>query len=627
MRIRPFIASLALLATLSIGTFQIAHAAEPEWRHATSASGEPKYAADFKHYDFVNPDAPKGGTLNQIAQGSFDSLNAFVVQGTSAAGLPGGTILGGLLYDTLMSRALDEPATNYGLVAEAISYPDDFAWTKFRLNPAAKWHDGQPITAEDVVWSFDTLKVQSPLYNKYYHDVTKAEKTGDHEVTFTFATKGNRELPSIVGEFPILPKHWWEGTDKNGNKRDITKPITEIPLGSAAYKIESVDFGKTIIWSRVPDYWGKDIPTNVGRNNFDRIRYEYFRDDNAIWEAFKKGGLQDYRGEPSISRWMREYDFPAFKRGDVIKAVFPERSTGRMQGFLLNTRRDKFKDIRVRQALNLAFDFETMSKNMFFGQYKRINSYFSGSELAASGLPEGKELEILQSVKGEVPEEVFTQEFKNPVSDTPQALRENLRKAVGLLREAGYDQKNGKLVNTKTGAPLTIEFLGDDPRDERTIGPFMASLRKLGIDAQIRAVDAAQFAARINNFDYDVLGIFGIGQTLSPGNEQREFWGSANADVQGGRNYMGIKNPAIDKLIDRVIFTKDRDELVAATRALDRVLLWNYYVVPQWYDDRTKIAYWNKFGMPEKQPDYIGIDPFSWWIDTAKEQALKARAE
>lgn len=627
MRFRRFVISLALLAATSFGALQIAHAAEPEWRHATSALGEPKYKAGFKHYDFVNPDAPKGGTLNLIAQGTFDSLNPFVVQGTSAAGLPGGTIMGGYLYDTLLDRAIDEPATNYGLIAEAISYPDDFSWTKFRLNPAAKWHDGQPITADDVIWSFNVLKEQSPLYNKYYHDVAKVEKTGDREVTFTFAVAGNRELPSIIGEFPILPKHWWEGTDKNGNKRDITKPTSEIPLGSGPYKIESVDFGKTIVWVRVPDYWAKDAPTAVGRNNFERLRFEYFRDDNASWEAFKKGGFQDFRGEPSIGRWTREYNFPAIVRGDVIKAIFQTRSSGRMQGFLLNNRRDKFKDIRVRQALNLAFDFETMSKNMFYGEYKRINSYFSGTELASSGLPQGKELEILQAVKGEVPEEVFTQEFKNPVSDTPQALRENLRKAVGLLREAGYEQQNGKLVNTKTGQPLTIEFLGDDPRDERTIGPYMASLRKLGIDAQIRAVDSAQYAERVNDFDYDVMAIMSIGQTLSPGNEQREFWGSANADVKGGRNYMGIKNPAIDKLIDKVILAKDRDELVAATHALDRVLLWNYYVVPQWYDDRARVAYWNKFGMPDKQPEYAGIDPFSWWIDTAKEQALKARAQ
>ncbi|MEK1888083.1 MAG: extracellular solute-binding protein [Phyllobacterium sp.] len=608
-------------------TYQTVEAAEPEWRKAASVLGEAKYGDDFKHYDYVNPAAPKGGTLNQTAYGSFDSLNPFVVQGTPAAGLPS-TVGGGLLYDTLLSQALDQPATNYGLIAEAIAYPDDFSWVKFRLNPAAKWHDGQPLTVDDVIWSFDTLKAQSPLYNKYYHDVTKAEKTGDHEVMFTFASGGNRELPSIMGDFPILPKHWWEGTDPSGKKRDISKPTTEIPVGSSAYKIESVSPGKTVVWSRVADYWGKDLPTNVGRNNFDRIRYEYFRDQNAEWEAFKKGGFEDYRPEASIGKWMRGYDFPAFQRGDVVKAVFPLRSSGRMQGFLINTRRDKFKDPRVRQALTSAYDFESMSKNLFFGQYKRINSYFSGSELASSGLPTGKELEILETVKGDVPEQVFTKEFKLPVYDTPQSQRDNLRQAVMLLRDAGYEQKNGKLVNAKTGEPFTIEFLADDPSDERFVGPYMASLRKLGIDAQIRVVDNAQYTARVNDFDFDITTPnVVLAQSLSPGNEQRDFWGSGAADTPGSRNYMGIKNPAVDKLIDRIIFAKDRDELVAATHALDRVLLWNYYAVPQWYDDRIKIAYWNKFGMPEKQPDYAGIDPFSWWIDTTKEQALKARAE
>ncbi len=626
MRFRPFVASLALLAVATVSTVQITQAAEPEWRTGTSLLGEPKYGDDFKHYDYVNPDAPKGGTLNQTSEGSFDSLNPYVVQGTPASGL--GALGGGLLYDTLMSQSLDQVGTNYPLIARSLAYPDDFSWVKFRLNPAAKWHDGQPITVDDVIWSFNVLKAQSPLYNKYYHNVEKAEKTGDGEVTFTFASGGNRELPNIMGDLVVLPKHWWEGTDASGKKRDITKPTMEIPLGSSAYKIESVAPGKTIVWGRVENYWGKDLPVNVGRNNFDHIRYEYFRDQNASWEAFKKGGFEDYRGEASIGRWMRGYDFPAVARGDVIKAMFPLRSSGRMQGFLINTRRDKFKDPKVREALNWAYDFESMSKNLFFGQYKRINSYFAGSELASSGLPGGKELEILETVKGEVPEEVFTKEFKLPVYDTPQSQRDNLRHAVQLLRAAGYDQKNGKLVKTETGQPLTIEFLADDPNDERFIGPFMANLRKLGIDAQIRVVDSAQYTSRLSDFDFDITTPNVVmSQSLSPGNEQRDFWSSAAADTAGSRNYMGIKNPAIDKLVDRVIFAKDRDELVAATHALDRVLLWNYYVVPQWYDDRIKIAYWNKFGMPEKQPEYTGIDPFSWWIDTAKEQALKARAE
>jgi microcin C transport system substrate-binding protein len=622
LRFRRFVISLALLAASSLGALQIAHAAEPEWRHASSLTGEPKYGPDFKHYDYVNPDAPKGGTLNQTAEGTFDSLNPYVVQGAPAAGLAG--FGGGYLYDTLMNQSVDQAATTYGLIAEAMSYPDDFAWVKFRLNPAAKWHDGQPITADDVIWSFNVLKKQSPLYSKYYNDVVKAEETGDREITFTFSSAGNRELPNIMGDLVVLPKHWWEGNDASGKKRDITKPTTEIPLGSAAYKIESIVLGKSIVWARVPDYWGKDLPVNVGRNNFDRIRYEYFRDANASWEAFKKGGFEDYRLENRIARWTREYDFPAIKNGDVVKKTFPIHAAGRMQGYLLNTRREKFKDPKVREALTWAFDFESMNKNLFFGQYKRINSYFAGIDLASSGLPEGKELEILQSVKGEIPEEVFTKEFKLPVYDTPQAARENLRHAVLLLRQAGYDQKNGKLVNTQTGQPLTIEFLGNDPSDERVFGPYIENLRRIGIQATIRIVDSNQYVARVNDFDYDSIMTV-MAQSQSPGNEQRDFWGTNAADTPGSRNYMGIKNPAVDKLIDRVVFAKDRQELEAATHALDRVLLWNYYAVPQWYDDKINIAYWNKFGIPDKQPDYVGIDPFSWWIDTAKEQALKGR--
>jgi microcin C transport system substrate-binding protein len=628
LRFRPFVTSLALFATLSIGSVQIAKAAEPEWRNEISLLGEAKYGADFKHYDYVNPDAPKGGTLNQTVEGAFDSLNPFVVQGSGAAGLPPSSnpIGGGLLYDTLLAQAPDQPATYYPLIATAAAYPKDFSWVKFRLNPAAKWHDGQPITAEDVIWSFNTLKAQSPLYNKYYRDVVKVEKTGDREVTFTFSSGGNRELPSIMGDFPVLPQHWWEGNDPNGKKRDISKPTMEIPLGSGPYKIESVSSGKSIIWARVADYWGKDLPINVGRNNFDRIRYEYFRDANASWEAFKKGGFDDYRLENRVGRWMREYDFPAFTKGDVVKRSFPYHAVGRMQGYLLNTRRDKFKDPKVREALTWAYDFETMNKTMFFGQYKRINSYFAGIDLASGGLPTGKELEILNGVKGEVPEEVFSKEFKLPVYDTPQAARENLRHAVTLLRAAGYDQKNGKLVNTQTGQPLTIEFLANDPGDERVFGPFIENLRRIGIQGTIRVVDSSQYIARVNDFDYDAI-MSVIAQSQSPGNEQRDFFSSAAADTPGSRNYMGIKNPAIDKLVDKVVFATDRDDLVAATHALDRVLLWNYYAVPQWYDDKINIAYWNKFGIPANQPDYSGIDPYSWWIDTAKEQAMKVRTE
>jgi len=615
-------AALAVLTTLSLlAPASAALAADAPWRHATSLIGEPKYPEGFAHYDYVNPDAPKGGTLHQAAVGTFDSLNPYIVQGVPAAGLsPFG---GGNLYDTLMAQSLDQAGTTYGLVAEAVSYPDDFSWAKFRLNPKAKWHDGQPLTADDVVWSFDTLKALSPMYNKYYGHVSKAEITGDGEVTFTFDQAGNRELPNIMGDLPILPKHWWEGTDAKGNKRDISKSTLETPLGSGPYKIESVQPSRQIVWSRVPDYWAKDLPPNVGRNNFDRMVIDYYTDSNAEWQAFQKGGFEDFRNENRIGRWMTEYDFPAAKKGDVIKKEFPYHASGRMQGYFLNTRRDKFADPRVRQALGYVFDFETMNRTLFFDKYKRINSYFAGIDLASSGLPQGKELEILETVRAEVPPEVFTTEFKSPVADSPQALRDNLRKAVELFKAAGWVFQNGKLVNEKTGQPFAIEFLENDPSYERIVNPYIANLKRVGIDARLRTVDSAQYVERVNNFDYDVISSV-VGQSQSPGNEQREMWSSAAADQKGSRNYAGIRNPAVDKLIDRVLYAKDREELVAATHALDRVLLWNFYVVPQWYSEELRIAYWNKFGIPEKQPDYVGVDLDSWWIDPAKEKALGA---
>lgn len=609
--------SLSLLLPATTGAM-----ADEAWRTSTSLIGKPKYEDGFKHYDYVNPDAPKGGTLNQAAVGTFDSLNPYIVQGSPAAGLS--QTGGGRLYDTLMDAATDQPGTGYPLIAEALSYPDDYSWVKFRLNPAARWHDGTPITTDDVVWTFNTLKAQSPFHNKYYANVVKAEATGEREVTFTFDKAGNRELPNIMGEMVVLPKHWWEGTDASGKKRDVTKSTLELPLGSGPYKIDSINAGQRIVWARVPDYWAKDLPTQLGRNNFDRVVIDYYRDPNAAWQAFQKGGLDDIRQENRIARWIQEYNFPAVKRGDVIQHSYPVASSGRMQGYVLNQRRDKFKDPLVREALNYVFDFETMNRTLFFDKYKRINSYFAGIDLASSGLPQGQELEILETVRDEVPPEVFTKEFKGPVNDSPQALRDNFRTALQLFEKAGWVLKNNKLVNAKTGEPFTIEFLEADPSFERVVNPYIQNLKRIGIDANLRIVDTAQYIARLNDFDFDVVSTV-MGQSHSPGNEQREFWGSAAADMKGSRNLMGIKNPAIDKLIDRVVYAKDREELVAATHALDRVLLWNYYVVPQWYSDTINVAYWNKFGIPEKQPEYVGIDTESWWIDPAKAAALGAK--
>ena len=589
-----------------------------EWRTSSSLIDPDVETKTFERYDYVNPDAPKGGTFNAIAVGTFDSFNPFIVRGTAAAGLSG---FGGILYDTLMQQSTDSPGTSHGLVADAFKYPDDYSSATYRINPEARWHDGQPITAEDVIWSFNVMKENSQIYNRYFANVTEATKVSDHEVMFSFDQTGNRELPHIIGDLVVLPKHWWEGEDKSGKKRDITKPTLEAPMGSGPYRIESFKPGSEIIWKRVEDYWGADLPVNIGRNNFDRQRYVYFQDDNAAWQAFTKGGFEDFRRENRSQRWSTGYNFPAFNAGDVKKEVFETDSGEPMQGFVLNTRRPQFQDRKVRQALTYAFDFESMNRTLFYGLYTRTDSYFEGGELASSGLPQGKERKILETVRDEVPPEVFTEEFKLPVYDTPQATRQNLRKAFDLLSEAGWENRGGKLVNKETGEPFRIEFLGNDPTDSRVSAPYIDNLRRLGIEATMRIVDTTQYINRYRSFDFDVVTAV-LAQSASPGNEQRDYWSSAAADASGSRNVAGIKDPAIDKLIDRVIYAKDREELVAATHALDRVLLWNFYLVPQWHLPEVWTAYWDKFGKPEKQPTYIGVDIDSWWIDPEKEAAL-----
>lgn len=594
-----------------------------EWRTTSSLLSESKYGENFQRYDYVNPDAPKSGTLNSVAQGTFDSFNPYIVQGTPAAGFAG--FGGGLLYDTLMEQSIDEPGVGHPLIADAYKYPDDYSSATYRLDPRAKWHDGQPITVDDVVWSFQVLKANSPLYARYYDNITEAVALNDREVEFRFDQKGNRELPKIIGDMAVLPKHWWEGTDAKGNKRDITKPTLEAPLGSAAYKIKSFKPGSEIVWERVPDYWGAKVPVKVGRENFDLRRYVYFQDENAAWQAFTKGGLEDIQSENSSRRWATYYNFPAFETGDVIKREFPATSRAFFQGFVMNLRRPQFQDRHVREALTYAFDFETMNRTIFFGFNTRTRSYFVGSDLAATGLPQGKELEILNVYKDQLPQELFTQEYTLPVYDTPQSQRTHLQQAVKLFGGAGWKIQGGKMVNDK-GEQFAIEFLGTtaSDTDEVITTPYINMLKKIGINATLRNVDPGQYVNRVRDFDFDMLTTT-MAQTESPGNEQRDFWSSKAADIPGSRNLMGIKNPVVDALIDKVIFAKDREELVAATRALDRVLLWNFYVVPQYHRSVVWLAYWNKFGMPDKQPDYIGPDIESWWIDPAREAALAAK--
>jgi microcin C transport system substrate-binding protein len=606
--------ALSGVSTLATTQAAVAQSATPggDWRHALSLFGEVKYPADFKHFDYVNPDAPKGGTVRQIALGTFDNFNIAIagVKGNIAGAV-------GLIYESLTTASLDEVSTEYGLLAEAVSHPEDFSSVTYRLRAQAKWHDGKPVTPEDVIFSLESFKKYSPQYSAYYRHVVKAEKLGEREIKFTFDAPGNRELPQIVGQLIVLPKHWWEGSNASGAKRDIGSTTLEVPLGSAAYRIKEFVPGRSVSVERVKDYWGRDLNVNVGRNNFDELRYEYFRDGTVALEAFK-GDQVDWRTENSAKNWATAYDFPAVADKRVILEEFLNRSSGIMQAFAFNIRRDKFKDSRVRRALNYAFDFEEMNKQIFFNQYKRISSYFDGTELASSGLPEGKELEILETVRAEVPPEVFTKPYANPVGGNPEAVRNNLREALQLLKDAGYEVRDRKLVNAKTGAPFELELLGEDPSFERVMLFFKPSLERLGINVSVRTIDATQYENRLRTWDFDIV-VSSWPESLSPGNEQREFWGSQAADMAGSRNVIGIKNPAIDKLIERVIFTKDRADLVAATKALDRVLLWNNYVVPQWTYNKIRTARWDRFGRPPEPPKYgLSGFPAIWWYDADK---------
>jgi microcin C transport system substrate-binding protein len=588
--------------------------AEEEWKIGLSLMGEPKYKAGFAHFDYVNPAAPKGGTVRLGRPGGFDNFN-LVVSGVKGA-LEGGV---GLVYEALTTPALDEVSTAYGLLAESVKHPADLTSVTYRLRAEARWHDGQPVTPEDVVFSFGVFKTNDPMQAFYYAHVVKAEKTGERDVTFTFDQPGNRELPHIVGQLIVLPKHWWEGTGPDGRKRDVTATTLEPPLGSGPYRLQSFDAPRNAVYARVPDYWGKDLPARIGTNNFDQIRFDYFRDATVMLEGFK-GDQYDFRLENIARNWMTAYDFPAAKDGRVIREEFSERSSGIMQAFALNLRRPKFQDQRVRRALNLAFDFEEMNKQIFFGLYRRIGSYFEGTELASSGLPEGREKEILESLRDKVPATVFTAPYRNPVNGDPQAVRDNLRDADRLFREAGWEIKGGKRVNA-AGEQLTVEFLTEDSTFERIFLFYRPGLERLGLRASVRTVDSTQYENRLRSFDFDCI-IKNWAQSLSPGNEQREFWGSEAADRPGSQNVGGIKDPGIDALIGKVIFAKDRDDLVAATRALDRVLLAHDYVVPQWYSPTTRTARWNRFGRPETMPRYASpAFPTIWWWD----QALAAR--
>ncbi|NNE84548.1 MAG: ABC transporter substrate-binding protein [Alphaproteobacteria bacterium] len=607
------IRALAALSALALLTSTATASAEPV--HALAMHGDPKFGTDFKYFDYVNPNAPKGGTQVMDATGTFDSLNSFILQGT-----PAGV---GRIYDSLMVQSTDEAFTLYCLLCETVETPDDRSWVEFTLRNDARWHDGKPVTVDDVIFSFNALRDQGrPFYRFYYGSVADVAQTGDRKVRFTFTGEPNPELPLILGDLTILPKHYWE-------TRDFSKTTLEPPLGSGAYRISDVKPGRSLTFERVPDYWGKDHPTQIGFNNIDTIRVEYFRDRTIAREAFKGGNIDIWQ-ENSSKEWATAFDSPAVRDGRIIKKDFDHERTSGMQGFVFNLRKPMFQDRRVRQALSMAFDFEWSNANLFYNAYTRTDSFFDNSELGSRGLLKdagAEEREILERYRGKLPEELYTQAFQPPKTDGSGArgIRSNLRQAAKLLKEAGWQVKDEKLVSGETGNEFKFEILLVSPASERIALPFKRNLERLGINANVRLVDSSQYQERTEARDFDMV-ISGWGQSQSPGNEQRSFWSSQSAEARGSRNLMGIADPVIDELIELVITATTRESLVQRTRALDRALLWGHYVIPQFHLASDRIAFWDKFGRPEKIP-LLGeaTNLSAWWVDPEKEAALKQR--
>ncbi|MBP54576.1 MAG: hypothetical protein COB82_01270 [Marinobacter sp.] len=576
--------------------------AEPEARHGIAMHGDTQYAEGFPHFDYVNPGAPKGGVLRMaVVANGFDTFNPFVIRGVAAAGI------NTYLYDTLMEPSADEPFSAYGLIAESIETPEDRSYVTFHLRDEARFQDGEPITAKDVKFSFDVLTTEGhPFYRNYYADVSEVIIEDDQTIRFEFGDTNNRELPLILGQLPVLPSHYWK--DREFGDNGLTPPV-----GSGPYRIGDFEAGRSITFKRVEDYWARNIGVRKGRFNFDEIHYDYYKDDTVALESFRAGNF-DFRVESSAKNWATAYTGTQFDSGKVkTEAVEHGRPAG-MQAFAMNTRRQVFSDPGVREALAYAFDFEWANKNLFFGQYTRTSSYFENSELASSGLPEGRELEILEPYRDQLPDDVFNEAYQPPSTAGKGGLRDNLRKALTLLREAGYEVRDGIMVNRETGAPLAFEILLFQKTFERVVLPFKNNLERLGIDVSVRLVDTNQYIQRLREFDYDMT-VQGIGQSDSPGNEQREYWHSSNVDVKGSRNYMGVNSPVVDELVNLVIQAPTREELVHRTRALDRVLLHGHYVVPNWYLPKDRIAYWSFLQRPETVPKN-GVDVNNWWVES-----------
>jgi len=572
--------------------------------HAIAMHGEPKYDQNFISVEYVSNNAEKGGNIVRSAIGTYDTFNPFTLKGTSAAGI-------GLLYESLTVGSSDEAFTEYGLLAKSIEWPDDRSWVTFTLRDEAKWHDGKKITSDDVVWTFNTLMEKGhPFYKYYYGDVSEVIKITENKVKFEFSTNTNKELVLIVGQLPVLPKHYWE----NKNFEETT---LDVPIGSGPYKVKSFDAGRSITYELDMDYWGFEnniVPIKVGKDNMGSIRYDYYKDRGVEREAFKSGEI-DFFSENTSKEWATGYDIDAVTEGLIKKELIPHENPQGMQAFAFNTRKDIFADKRVRKALSFAFDFEWTNKNLFYGAYKRTDSFFENSELASSGLPSQAELAYLNPYIDQLPKEIFNEEYSNPKTDGSGFIRNELQEATKLLQEAGWKLRDGKLENS-SGEPFEFEILLVSPAFERIVLPFIDNLEKLGINASLRTIDSSQYQNGIESFDFDMV-VFTFSQSLSPGNEQRNFWSSGAADTNGSRNIIGIKNNVIDLLIENLINAKDREDLITISRALDRVLLWNYYVIPQWHISAYRVLYWDMFDQPKQKPKYsLGFD--TWWVNQNK---------
>jgi len=596
-------ASVALFTASTLALADEQKVEKPEAAHGIAMYGAPAYSADFSHFDYVNPEAPKGGTLRlAIVANGYDSFNPFVARGVAAAGLSTYT------YDTLMTSSADEPFSAYGLIAESIETPDDRSYAVFNLRPEAKFQDGKPITADDVVFSFNLLTSEGhPFFRSYYGEVSKVTAENSHRVRFDFGETSNRELPLILGQLPVLPKHYWEEREFQSN--GFNKPV-----GSGPYTIGDYEAGRSITYVRNKDYWAKDLPVNKGRYNFDQVRYEYYTDDTVALEAFK-AGQYDWRAEYSAKNWATAYTGKAFENDKITKVAIEHHRPAGMQGFLYNTRRPQFQNSKVREALAYAFDFEWANKNLFFDQYTRIDSYFENSDLASSGLPKGEELALLEAHRKALPESVFTEPYQPPTTSDGVTLRDNLRTAFTLLKEAGYEIRDGKMVHADSGESLDFEIMIFQKSLERVALPFVANLRKLGIEVNIRTVDSNQYVNRMRDFDFDMV-VQSLPQSDSPGNEQREYWSSQSAEIKGSRNYAGVSDPVVDDLVKQLIASPDREALVNRTRALDRVLLHSHYVIPHYFLSKDRIAYWNTLARPEVTPK-DGTDLSYWWFKAA----------